>query len=682
MLVLSLFFVRATASLAQAADDSRERLAIRILEPAENAHVYLDEPSVDLKMRITARAGLQHVVAEARGPFTGVFFTICGEEAAPCQDKTPRHDLGLSLPVFQGENQILVHATDLVGNTATATRTIQVSLAEFRGDSGGDARDRYDLLILTHKKPDGEDFVAALQPLVKHKNATGMPTKLLTLEEIYETPPFRGYEHPEIIKKAIADARLRWGIRYVMLVGDSDRFPVRYIRLYDLGHWGHGFAPSDLYYADLFKTNGGFDSWDMDGDGLYGEGQGNFPTDMNDLNQDQVDLLPDVAVGRVPVSSVAELETYVKKVILYETTADPSWTKKALLVSGNYQWSNATSDKIGNHLSGAGYTLQKLYHDAVWPGTTEQQRWPMIEAALDAGVGIVSYVGHGAGVGVGQSDGGLWGGWYRHFRIPTLANEGKLPIIFSAACETAMFHYGKGPYFAKWGYVHQTEVSPPKYRWAPEPISYSPEAYDVDAFAEHFLVKGEEGAVAFIGSYTGTQGDSHTLAKFFFKAHANGVNILGDAWNAALTEFINGPSAGLGFPGTSWYTYASWSHVNKMLLFGDPSLRIGGRLPDLRPVAPAATGFCTVRDGKLWVRVANAGPGSAGPSTTQVDFGRYGQVSLATSPLANGDHQDFLVEIPDGCFDSDCDFDIEVDTGGSVSEADETNNRATGKCIG
>jgi hypothetical protein len=72
----------------------------------------------------------------------------------------------------------------------------------------------------------------------------------------------------------------------------------------------------------------------------------------------------------------------------------------------------------------------------------------------------------------------------------------------------------------------------------------------------HFLVKHDVGAIAFIGAYTGTQGDRHTLARGFFKSYANDNTILGDAWNGSLKTFVNGPIASLGFRGSNWYTYA------------------------------------------------------------------------------------------------------------------------------
>jgi hypothetical protein len=219
------------------------------------------------------------------------------------------------------------------------------------------------------------------------------------------------------------------------------------------------------------------------------------------------------------------LDTYVNKVINYETTAEPSWFKRGLLITGDYPGSNTTNDYVATQLQSQSFQIVKLYHDQIWPTTNMNGRRLLIENELNAGVGFVSYVGHGGGVSPPAKDGGVWGGWYHYLMIPFLNNENKLPVIFSAACETAMFGFGKDKKFAKWGYEYRGASFPTnsfaKYRWAPEPIALVPMSYEVDALSEHFLVKGPMGGIAFIGSYTGTQGDSHTLAKYFLLRSAS-----------------------------------------------------------------------------------------------------------------------------------------------------------------
>lgn len=711
-LVFSFLFIPTAGRAVDPTDLSLP--AIKVSAPREGERLLNTTFSAIVNFTVTGKSPLIRVTAEILGENTGVFFTICGDGQEPCTGEPPTYNFDLTVPVFAGKNTLKIMTTDELGKKSEISR--RFFMRHFVTDERDDIRlpveiavataeeeslyapsmrdeDRYDLLILTHSKKKTVDKVQYLDgygkillPLIAHKNSTGMPTIMLILDDLYREPEYRGRDHAEIIKNAIAKARNMWGIKYVMLVGDCDRFPVRYTKIYDLGHWGHSYAPSDLYYADLFDSTGGYQTWDFDGDDRFGEMQGNFAKNADDLNQDKLDLVPDVSVGRVPVSTENELRIYVKKVLQYETTASAGWFKRALLVTGDYPWSNATNDYIGTQLQMRSFSNIKLYHDQIWPTTNTSQRRQLIENEANKGVGFISYVGHGWGVLPPATVGGGWGGWYDHTAIPFLNNADRLPVIFSAACSTAMFHSGNGPYFAKWGYEYRGapygETRFAKYKWGPEPIGLSPTAYDVDALAEHFLVKNTVGGIAFIGSYTGTQGDSHTLAKFFFEKYAAGADILGDAWNGAISKFVSNVINGLAFPGSSWYTAAQYHHIHKMLLFGDPSLRLGGVRPDLVAVPGPAGNFCKIRDGYLVVTVQNKGGGLAGPSTTLVDFASHGRFTQPTPGLSAGQQVELLFELPARCFDSDCGFSIKIDVGLDIEESDEGNNFSTGNCVG
>lgn len=161
---------------------------------------------------------------------------------------------------------------------------------------------------------------------------------------------FRGVDDPESIKKAIYYAHANLSTKYVMLVGDAHWFPVRFMFYHNLGNQypGTGSGPnnpaafvpckpaggdyfaSDLYYANLYHhnghyptlTNGPFDNWDANGNGLYNEATWIVPTALTTTNPDNVDGYPDIAVGRVPAHSAADVAAYVNKIISYEN--DPT----------------------------------------------------------------------------------------------------------------------------------------------------------------------------------------------------------------------------------------------------------------------------------------------------------------------------------------------------------------------
>jgi len=210
--------------------------------------------------------------------------------------------------------------------------------------------DPYDLVIITPKV-----FQSEAQRLVDHKNAFGMRTFLMTTEDIYAN--YQGADKPEQIKYFLKDAIETHNITYALLVGGlkssiwgrpSDNinggakgwhFPVRFSNFQYDGGPGYNYTndePSflcDLYYADVYKydnlTGYTFDNWDSNGNGIYAEWAGNS-------SFDQLDLYPDLGVGRLACTNRHELSTVIDKIIAYESTpADPSWFKHIMVVSGD-----------------------------------------------------------------------------------------------------------------------------------------------------------------------------------------------------------------------------------------------------------------------------------------------------------------------------------------------------------
>jgi hypothetical protein len=89
--------------------------------------------------------------------------------------------------------------------------------------------ENYNLLIITPC-----EFSQALQPLVCHKNNIGISTRVVTLHDVYDQMFWHGRDKPEKIKYFIKHAIEEWGIKYVLLVGDFRRMPIRYVHNQDV----------------------------------------------------------------------------------------------------------------------------------------------------------------------------------------------------------------------------------------------------------------------------------------------------------------------------------------------------------------------------------------------------------------------------------------------------------------
>lgn len=438
-----------------------------------------------------------------------------------------------------------------------------------------------DLLILAH-----EDFLNALNPLMEHKNATGIKTRIESWQSLASEFAGVGRDSPERIKKGIADYQKRHGTKWVMLVGDSDKFPVRYL-CRDVPN-PKGYQPSDLYYADLFKFDGSFDNWDGNGNSLYAQVLG---TSSNN-NIDNVDWHPDIAVARVPASTVPEVNNYVQKIITYELNAFNSpWFKRALLVTGCDDCGDAVgiSDYIATNYLG-GFNIIKHYHTTTWQpyypksapkGATpssinsmmDKRAKPMTDY-INEGVGFINYYGHGSW------DDFSWVYDKRH--LNDLNNRDKLPIIFSRACQTGEF----APSPPWQDYVDTNEGFHASHKPATGEIVPTPNPIqrgncDLDARAEDWLVLRSTGAIAYIGcAGTANPGQPDQLDKDFFKAYKLGYRTFGDMWVYMVQQFLDGygyfDKQGNTIGKNEWERYVIWNSLVRFNPFGDPSLRVGG----------------------------------------------------------------------------------------------------------
>lgn len=425
--------------------------------------------------------------------------------------------------------------------------------------------EKYDLIILTP-----QEFVQALEPLKSHKNYTGLPSEIVTLESIYQQ--YQGRDEAEKVKRCIAHYAKEAKTSYFLLVGDSDKFPVRYTKTdrKDAAAHNTAFGVSDLYYADLYDKQGNFDDWDRNRNGYFGELQGESNTGV--LNLDSVDLRPDVAVGRIPASTAQEVTTYVNKVIRYEFGAyKASWAKSALLIA-THDWMHDVCKKqdlvASQYLQG--YKVSKLYTQGSPCAATSLPTANAINGQINNGVGFVSYIGHGS------SDG--WDTFYATKDLAKLTNSEKLVIIFASACDTS--HFATLPPYHPYqdikGKNHIGTDKGEKFTTTPPQPACLQNLNNPESFGESITLKNNNGAVAYIGCATGANDGSDDLPVFFFEGLKQYGATLGLMWKHMINKYYDTHVLPLTMNQTNWHKVAEFHQPWKYILFGDPSLRIAG----------------------------------------------------------------------------------------------------------
>jgi hypothetical protein len=243
----------------------------------------------------------------------------------------------------------------------------------------------YDMLIITPAS-----FVSAFQPLKDYHDTTGVLTEIHTLDQI-------GATDPHSIRDYIRQEYQANGIQYVLIGADDDSIPAldMYVKSWDDEDYVEEYQmPGDFYFSCLDGT------FNYDGDALWAE-----PTDGEDGGD--IDMFPEVHVGRVAAGSPQEVTNLVNKTIAYLTSTAP-YLEKILLAGeqlrfggmgeyGGYAMEEMVdgSDAHGFTTYGfpsAVYQFDKLYDLTSMPSNY----WPPSEliSRINAGVHIVDHLGH------------------------------------------------------------------------------------------------------------------------------------------------------------------------------------------------------------------------------------------------------------------------------------------------
>lgn len=403
-----------------------------------------------------------------------------------------------------------------------------------------------------------------LAPLVEARAAQGWDARFLALEDALAST--EDADAPERLKRRLWSAWSERGLSHVLLVGDADVMPVRFMVLDRVTAPAHdvAFYACDLYYADVARADGAFDDWNARRDGhhaaYFGEVRGERHKD-DPINFDGVSYLPELALGRWPVSDDAALRAVVAKTLAWERAPG---TASALLVHAD-GWVDERPrlGARGDELAAAGWSVERQFFGSDAAPTPER----LLEGLARA-PGLLLHAGHGAA-----------GGWHACIGRGQAASIAAAPpaIWFSAGCSTA--HLVHEPPYESYldaaGVPHRGtnagEVfdAPP-----PPPAPLQPALYNDSSFGEELLRLSSGGAVAYLGCVTGSQPAAMSLLDGFAQAAAAGEPTVGGAWRAAVKHYHAAERLAELAPTESWYPPSIFFQGMKFLLYGDPALAL------------------------------------------------------------------------------------------------------------
>jgi len=421
----------------------------------------------------------------------------------------------------------------------------------------------FDLLIIAP-----EEFEKEVIQLVNHKNSLGIKTVFVTIDTVYEKMFWQGRDNAEKLKYFIKSAIEEWEITYVLLIGgrknqgfkESWWIPVRYSHLerrYD--DYPENKFLTDLYFADIYESNGNFSSWDNDNDGVFSE------WDENDVAEGIIDLYPDVYVGRLPCRNKKDVTIIVNKIINYELgDFSDAWFKKMVVVAGD-----TYPDKT-EYIDGEVYTQMAIDY---MPGFIPIRLWTSDGSLtnswdtvkeINQGCGFIYFSGHGNPASWAThppNDESIWIDGMKIRYMPFLFNKNTLPVcITGSGCFNSMFNVSL--------FHHPFSVYPIPKCWS-----------------EAMLLNAHGGSIATIGptafSYespdvSSNRGGIEWLDIHFFKQYGmNHIDNLGEVWGKTIASFLDNFSVNWNDQDITGDAIIV-KNAQQWLLMGDPTLQIGG----------------------------------------------------------------------------------------------------------
>jgi MYXO-CTERM domain-containing protein len=250
-----------------------------------------------------------------------------------------------------------------------------------------------ELLILAHAS-----LVEAIRPLAERRAAEGWSVALVDLQDVYDEFG-AGDKSAFAVRDFVRWAFEHWSVapRDVLLVGDATFDPRNF-----LGKGDFDLTPTKL--VDTAEMETASDDWFVDLDG---------------------DDLPELAVGRIPARTAAQVAAVVRKTLAYDGANGLG--RGALFVSD--------VDDAGLDFEGASAASATAISDLA-PVTmfreSDASATPAgLLAALDAGPFLVNYFGHGSVE--------VWDGLFSSTDASALANAHP-SIYVSMNCLNGFFH--------------------------------------------------------------------------------------------------------------------------------------------------------------------------------------------------------------------------------------------------
>lgn len=274
-----------------------------------------------------------------------------------------------------------------VKNNRTFDAVYAQQFLNYKSLRGTPVGEEGDILIIAP-----EIFIEAMQPYADWKIRNGFNTEIVSVAT--------AGGNANSIKTYISDYYNTHDLAFVVIVGDNAQFPTPTV----------SGNKSDNYFTEIVGS----------------------------------DSYPDIILGKISAENVAQVETQVQRFIEYEQ--NPSETSHFPSFMGiasdqgpgdnseyDYQHIRNIDNKLLAYTYTSGYELFEGSQGGL--DVSGNPTSSMVANGVNAGVGIISYCGHGSNVSWGTTG-------FNVNNVNSLTNTNKLPFILSVACVNGEYHTG------------------------------------------------------------------------------------------------------------------------------------------------------------------------------------------------------------------------------------------------
>nr|MBC8382838.1 T9SS type A sorting domain-containing protein [Candidatus Cloacimonadota bacterium] len=273
--------------------------------------------------------------------------------------------------------------------------------------------DIYEYVIITT-----DNFTADFQPLADWKTQKGISASIVSTSYIYDN--YEGIDNAEKVRNFIKDYYQNHGTLWILLGGDTNFVPYREAFAFDCeyGQYWHNLLPCDLYFSDLDGT------WDDNGNEVYGE------------LEDNIDMYPDVFVGRASVETSAEAVAFVDKILTYEKNPPVDYQLDMMFLA-SVLWNDPYTDSgLSKNLIDDAYVPERFDPITKLYQSMGNLYYEDVMLNLNGGQHIINHNGHAwySVMGIGSDH-------LYNSDMDALTNAPAFSIWYTIGCWPAAFDY-------------------------------------------------------------------------------------------------------------------------------------------------------------------------------------------------------------------------------------------------